>query len=133
MPSSIKKRKFSPARAVDNAFLVKLDFAAVAEHLYRWSWMGDALHEEGGRRVVTVLFSDLSGYTALNQHLDPEAVEAVMFRLKQTASQIIRPHGGIVNQFIGDEIVALFGVNAAHEDDPVRAVRAALDLHATAH
>jgi predicted ATPase/class 3 adenylate cyclase len=90
-------------------------------------------HEEGGRRVVTVLFSDLSGYTALNQHLDPEEVEAVMFRLKQTASQIIHIHGGIVNQFIGDEIVALFGVNAAHEDDPVRAVRAALDLHATAH
>ena len=93
----------------------------------------DVPNEEGGRRVVTVLFSDLSGYTALNQHLDPEEVEALMLRLKQTASQIIHTHGGIVNQFIGDEIVALFGVNAAHEDDPVRAVRAALDLHATAH
>jgi class 3 adenylate cyclase len=69
----------------------------------------------------------------LNQHLDPEEVETIMFRLKQMASQIVHTHGGIVNQFIGDEIVALFGVDAAHEDDPVRAVRAALDLHATAH
>ena len=94
---------------------------------------GATPHDEGGRRVATVLFSDLSGYTALNEHLDPEEVEAVMFRLKQTASQIIHTHGGIVNQFIGDEIVALFGVNVAHEDDPVRAVRAALDLHASAH
>lgn len=92
----------------------------------------DALSERGDRRVATVLFSDLSGYTVLNQHLDPEEVESVMFLLKQTASQIVYTHGGIVNQFIGDEVVALFGVNAAHEDDPVRAVRAALDLHATA-
>lgn len=90
------------------------------------------LSEQGDRRVATVLFSDLSGYTGLNQYLDPEEVEALMFRLKQTASQIVHTYGGIVNQFIGDEVVALFGVNAAHEDDPVRAVRAALDLHATA-
>lgn len=93
----------------------------------------DTLSEQGDRRVATVLFSDLSEYTALNQHLDPEDVEALMFRLKQTASQIVHTHGGIVNQFIGDEVVALFGVDAAHEDDPIRAVRAALDLHATAH
>ncbi len=91
------------------------------------------LSEQGDRRVATVLFSDLSGYTVLNQHLDPEEVETLMFRLKQAASQIVHAQGGIVNQFIGDEIVAVFGVNAAHEDDPVRAVRAALDLHATAH
>ncbi|MDC8448355.1 MAG: AAA family ATPase [Nitrospira sp.] len=90
------------------------------------------MREQGDRRVATVLFSDLSGYTVLHQHLDPEEIEAVMFLLKQTASQIVHAHGGIVNQFIGDEIVALFGVNTAHENDPVRAVRAALDLHATA-
>ena len=90
------------------------------------------LSEQGDRRIATVLFSDLSGYTGLNQYLDPEEVEALMFRLKQTASQIVHSYGGIVNQFIGDEVVALFGVHAAHEDDPVRAVRAALDLHATA-
>ena len=86
--------------------------------------------EQGERRLATVLFSDLSGYTALHQHLDPEEVEAVMLRLKHMAIQIVESHGGIVNQFVGDEVLALFGVNAAHEDDPVRAVRSAFDLHA---
>src|SRR5438552_1812762 len=92
----------------------------------------DPLAEQGERRLATVLFSDLSGYTALNQHLDPEEVEAVMLRLKRMAIEIVESHGGIVNQFVGDEVLALFGVNAAHEDDPVRAVRSAFDLHAAA-
>ena len=88
--------------------------------------------EQGERRLATVIFSDLSGYTALNQHLDPEEVEAVMLRLKRVAIEIVESHGGIVNQFVGDEVLALFGVDAAHEDDPVRAVRAVFDLHAAA-
>ncbi len=92
----------------------------------------DPVAEQGERRLATVLFSDLSGYTALNQHLDPEEVEAVMLRLKHMAIEIVETHGGIVNQFVGDEVLALFGVNAAHEDDPVRAVRSAFDLHAAA-
>src|SRR4029077_4673450 len=92
----------------------------------------DPVAEQGERRLATVLFSDLSGYTALNQHLDPEEVEAVMLRLKRVAIEIIERHGGIVNQFVGDEVLALFGVDAAHEDDPVRAVRSAFDLHAAA-
>jgi tetratricopeptide (TPR) repeat protein/class 3 adenylate cyclase len=92
----------------------------------------DPVAEQGERRIATVLFSDLSGYTALNQHLDPEDVEAVMLRLKQMAIEIVETYGGIVNQFVGDEVLALFGVDAAHEDDPVRAVRSAFDLHAAA-
>ena len=92
----------------------------------------DPVAEQGERRIATVLFSDLSGYTALNQHLDPEEVEAVMLRLKQMAIEIVETYGGIVNQFVGDEVLALFGVDAAHEDDPVRAVRSAFDLHAAA-
>ena len=90
----------------------------------------DSVAEQGERRLATVLFSDLSGYTALNQHLDPEEVQAIMLRLKHMAIEIVERHGGIVNQFVGDEVLALFGVNAAHEDDPVRAVRSAFDLHA---
>src|SRR5438067_1403329 len=86
---------------------------------------GDSMPEKGERRLATVLFSDLSGYTALHQSLDPEEVEAVMLRLKHRAIEIVELHGGIVNQFVGDEVLALFGVNAAHEDDPVRAVRSA--------
>ncbi|MCH7478111.1 MAG: AAA family ATPase, partial [SAR324 cluster bacterium] len=91
-----------------------------------------SIHEGGGlgeRRQATVLFSDLSGYTALNERLDPEEVEGVMSRLKTEAVRIVETHGGIVNQFVGDEVVALFGIPDAHEDDPMRAVRAALDLH----
>ena len=92
----------------------------------------DAVAEQGERRLATVLFSDLSGYTALHQCLDPEEVETIMLRLKHRAIEIVESHGGIVNQFVGDEVLALFGVNAAHEDDPVRAVRSAFGLHAVA-
>ena len=84
----------------------------------------------GARRHATVLFSDLSGYTAMNERLDPEAVEALMGRIKDAAVDIVERHGGIVNQFVGDEVLALFGIPMAHEDDPLRAVRVALELHA---
>jgi class 3 adenylate cyclase/tetratricopeptide (TPR) repeat protein len=84
---------------------------------------------EGERRHATVVFSDLSGYTALNERLDPEEVSGLMARIKARAVEIVESHGGIVNQFVGDEIVALFGIPSAHEDDPVRAVHAALELH----
>ena len=84
----------------------------------------------GERRQATIVFSDLSGYTALNERLDPEEVGALIGRMKEAAVQIVEHHGGIVNQFVGDEVLALFGIPAAHEDDPVRAVRAALDMHA---
>jgi class 3 adenylate cyclase len=84
---------------------------------------------EGERRQATVVFSDLSGYTALNERLDPEDVEAVMARLKADAVAVVEEHGGIVNQFVGDEILALFGISTAHGDDARRAVRAAVALH----
>ncbi|MDX1375151.1 MAG: adenylate/guanylate cyclase domain-containing protein, partial [Burkholderiales bacterium] len=86
--------------------------------------------EEGERRHATVAFSDLSGYTALNEKLDPEEVEAIMARIKREAVAIIERHGGTVNQFVGDEIMALYGVPVARRDDPGRAVRAAFELHA---
>lgn len=82
------------------------------------------------RRTATVLFSDLSGYTALNEALDPEDVALVMGQIKDAATRIVESHGGMVNQFVGDQVMALFGVPTAHDDDPVRAVQAALALHA---
>jgi class 3 adenylate cyclase/tetratricopeptide (TPR) repeat protein len=88
-----------------------------------------AAGEEGERRHATVMFSDLSGYTALNEALDPEEVEAVMARIKADATAVIERHGGTVNQFVGDEIMALFGVPLAHRDDAKSAVAAALELH----
>jgi class 3 adenylate cyclase/tetratricopeptide (TPR) repeat protein len=87
------------------------------------------LEEEGERRHATVAFSDLSGYTALNERLDPEEVEEIMGRIKREAVAIIERHGGTVNQFVGDEIMALYGVPVARRDDPGRAVRAAIELH----
>jgi class 3 adenylate cyclase/tetratricopeptide (TPR) repeat protein len=84
---------------------------------------------EGERRRATILFSDLSGYTEMNQRCDPEEVGKIMSRIKKDSVLIVEDHGGIVNQFVGDEVLALFGIPIAHEDDPLRAVKAALELH----
>jgi class 3 adenylate cyclase/tetratricopeptide (TPR) repeat protein len=86
--------------------------------------------DAGERRHATIAFSDLSGYTRLNERLDPEEVEALMGRIKREAVTIIERHGGIVNQFVGDEVMALYGVPTARRGDPARAVRAAFELHA---
>jgi len=86
--------------------------------------------DEGERRQATVVFADLAGYTALNETRDPEDVEALLARIKQSATTLVERHGGIVNQFVGDEVMALFGVPLAHRDDARNAVAAALDLHA---
>lgn len=75
---------------------------------------------QGERRQATILFSDLSGYTAMNEKLDPGKVQEIMGRIKAEAIRIVEHHEGTVNQFIGDEVVALFGIPHAHEDDPVR-------------
>src|SRR5450432_3481036 len=84
---------------------------------------------EALRRRATIVFCDLSGYTALNEALDPEEVEQIMSRIKEDATRIIEGLGGTVNQFVGDEVMALFGIPIAHGDDPTRAVLAALRLH----
>ena len=85
---------------------------------------------EGESRRATIVFYDLSGYTAMNERLDLEEVQEIMSRIKAGAVRIVESHGGIVNQFVGDEVVALFGIPAANEDDPAPAVRAALEVHA---
>jgi class 3 adenylate cyclase len=68
---------------------------------------------EGERRHATIVFSDLSGYTAMSEKLDPEEVEEIMNRVKEAAIRIIESYDGTVNQFIGDEVVALFGIPKA--------------------
>lgn len=83
------------------------------------------------RRVVTVLFADLSGFTRITERLDPEAVhELVASCLEPLADCAIR-WGGHVDKFIGDSVMALFGVPEGHENEPERAVRAALEMHRT--
>ena len=81
------------------------------------------------RKHATVLFCDLAGYTALTEKLDPEVVKEIMGRIFAEAAWIIETYEGTVERFFGDEIMALFGVPKAHEDDPLRAIRAARAIH----
>jgi class 3 adenylate cyclase/tetratricopeptide (TPR) repeat protein len=81
------------------------------------------------RKYVTVLFSDLSGYTAMTEKLDPEEVKEITGRVFGETSKIIARYEGFIEKFIGDAIMALFGVPQSHEDDPVRAIRAAREIH----
>ena len=80
------------------------------------------------RKVVTVLFCDLVGFTAQAETLDPEDVEAILGPYHERVRSELERHGGTVEKFIGDAVMALFGAPTAHEDDPERAVRAALAI-----
>jgi class 3 adenylate cyclase/tetratricopeptide (TPR) repeat protein len=80
------------------------------------------------RKVVTVLFSDVTGSTALGERLDPESLRHVLARYFDLASQVVDRHGGSVEKFIGDAVMAVFGVPQVHEDDALRAVRTADEL-----
>jgi class 3 adenylate cyclase len=80
------------------------------------------------RKVVTVLFCDVTGSTALGERIDPESLRRVMARYFEAAKTIVERHGGTVEKFIGDAVMAVFGVPTVHEDDALRAVRAADEL-----
>ena len=80
------------------------------------------------RKVVTALFCDLVGFTAMSESADPEDVDQVLAAYFVMAQELIEGHGGLVEKFIGDAVVGVFGVPAAHEDDPERAVRAGLRI-----
>src|SRR5919198_455528 len=77
------------------------------------------------RKVVSVVFCDLAGYTAAGDELDPEALRRVQSRYFEHAREALERHGGTVEKFIGDAVMAVFGVPQLHEDDALRAVRAA--------
>jgi adenylate cyclase len=85
-------------------------------------------HGVADRRQVTVLFADVSGFTALAERLDPEVVRAFQNALFETLAEAIARYGGFVEKFVGDAVLAVFGAPAAHEDDPERALHAALDM-----
>lgn len=80
------------------------------------------------RKVITALFCDLVGSTALGERLDAEEVSRLLRRYADICRRRIESHGGVVEKFIGDAVVGVFGVPSAHEDDPERAVRAALRI-----
>ena len=82
----------------------------------------DRLPEE--RRQVTVLFADLSGYTAVAERMDPEALKSLVDRALMRLGAEVERYGGTVDKYIGDNVMAIFGAPLAHEDDEERAVRA---------
>ena len=83
------------------------------------------------RKIVTIVFSDLKGSTAMGEKLDSESLREVMTRYFDAMSAELERHGGVVEKFIGDAIMAVFGLPKLHEDDALRAVRAAADMQAT--
>ena len=80
------------------------------------------------RRQATILFADLSGYTAAAERMDPEAVKALVDRTLRLLGEEIERFGGSIDKFIGDNVMGVFGAPVSHEDDPERAVRAGLAM-----
>jgi class 3 adenylate cyclase/tetratricopeptide (TPR) repeat protein len=81
------------------------------------------------RKVVSILFADVAGSTALGERLDPEPLRQVMSRFFEATSAAIDRHGGTVEKYIGDAVMAVFGIPLVHEDDALRAVRAAAEVN----
>jgi len=88
----------------------------------------DAAETQADRRPVTVLFADLSGFTALSEQLDPEDVRSLQTDLYNEMSATIQHFDGFVEKYVGDAVMAVFGAPVAHDEDPERAVRAALAM-----
>ena len=86
-------------------------------------------HVAGERKHVTVLFSDMSGYTAITQRLDPEEVRDIMARLTHEITRVVARYEGFIEKFAGDAVMAVFGAIQAHEDDAIRAIIAAREIH----
>src|ERR687888_675888 len=80
------------------------------------------------RKTVTVLFCDVTGSTDLGERLDPEALRSLLARYFERMKATVERHGGTVEKFIGDAVMAVFGVPVLHEDDALRAVRAAVEM-----
>jgi class 3 adenylate cyclase len=84
--------------------------------------------QAGERKLVTVMFADISGFTALSERIDPEQIRALVNACFSWLVPIIEKYGGVVEKFIGDEIMAMFGAPVAHENDAERTLRASLDM-----
>jgi adenylate cyclase len=84
---------------------------------------------DAARKQVTVLFTDLTGFTAMSERLDPEDIQEITGEIFAAVSEVVARYEGSVESFAGDGALVLFGVPRSHEDDPVRAVRSAMEIH----
>ena len=84
--------------------------------------------KEGERRRVSILFADLKGFTAMSEMLDPELVQSTIDKIMSVFTKVIKNHGGYVDKYSGDEVMALFGAKVASEVDTERAIRAGLQM-----
>ncbi len=87
----------------------------------------------GERKHVTVLFSDMSGYTSMSEKLDPEEVKEITSKIFGETAKIILKYEGFVEKYIGDAVVAIFGATKSYEDDPIRAIKAAIEIRDVAN
>ncbi len=85
---------------------------------------------DADRRSATVLFADLTGFTTISERLDPEDVRALQTDLFAGLREVVQRFGAFVEKFVGDAVMAVFGAPVAHEDDPQRALRASIEMHA---
>jgi class 3 adenylate cyclase len=89
----------------------------------------DVVLVDGERKHATVLFSDLTGYTAMSEKLDPEEVKEITSRIFGEISKIVAKYDGFIEKYAGDAVMAIFGVPHSHEDDPIRAIKAGREIH----
>ena len=121
------RRRLDACRCAGAAARTEPGHRAVLSRVRRAAPAGPARE---ARKTVTVLFADVTGSTALGERLDPESLRALMRRYFDDLAAILERHGGTVEKFIGDAIMAVFGVPVVHEDDALRAVRAAAEMRA---
>ncbi|MFL6505803.1 MAG: adenylate/guanylate cyclase domain-containing protein, partial [Candidatus Udaeobacter sp.] len=101
---------------------------ALRQQLAELETNGETRVRTDERKLVTILFADVSGFTALSEKLDPERVRELINACFDWLVPIVQKYDGTIDKFIGDEIMALFGAPIAHEDDAERALRAALEM-----
>ena len=131
--SEVEKLKVSIAaleaqRAALGDAVVDPAIAALSQQLSRIGATAEKQAPEDERKLVTIVFADISGFTTLSEKKDPEEVRALMNACFESLVPVVQKYEGTIDKFIGDEIMALFGAPTAHEDDPERALRAALEM-----
>lgn len=95
--------------------------------------LGGAPAGESERRPATVLFADMTGFTAMSERMDPEEVHEIINIFLQELAACVQRYGGTIDKYIGDEIMAVFGAPRVHEDDPERALATALEMRESLH